>query len=89
MNIKEIIETYMISTITLIQQRIFHFFELKKVKLTSFKDFIAELKKFAEQFVNKNNIKNAKIKMTWSSFSDDEDDVINIDEDERIFRRFK
>ena len=55
---------YIISTITLIQQRILHFFGLKKIKLASFKNFIAELKKFAKKFVSKNNVKKTKVKMT-------------------------
>ena len=79
----------MISTITLIQQRILHFFELKKVKLTSLRNLIAKLKKFAEQFVNKNNVKETKMKMIWLSSFDDEDDVVKVDEDEKILRKFK
>ena len=53
------------------------------------KDFIAKLKKFAKQFVSKNNVKEIKIKTTWSSFFDDEDDVIKVNENEKILRKFK
>ena len=57
--------------------------------MTNFKNFIAELKKFAEQFASKNNVKKTEIKMTWSSSSDDENDVIEVNEDEKTLRRFK
>ena len=49
-----------------------------------------ELKKFAEEFATTKNAKNAKMKMTWNdSFNDDDDDFVKINEDEKIFYKFK
>ena len=79
----------MTSIIILIQQRIFHFSGLKEVKLAGFKDLFEELKRFAEQFAIKDNVKDAEVEMAWSSFSKDEDDLIEVSEDEKTLRRFK
>ena len=80
----------MILTINLIQQRILHYDDIDEVKLTSFQNSMKELKKFAEKFASAKNAKNAKIKMTWNNFSDDDDDdFMKINENEKILRKFK
>ena len=49
-----------------------------------------ELKKFAEKFASAENAKNAKMKMTWNDFSDDDDDdFVKINEDEKTLYKFK
>ena len=49
-----------------------------------------KLKKFVEEFATTKNAKNAKMKMTWNDFfDDDDDDFVKIDEDEKTFRKFK
>ena len=49
-----------------------------------------KLKKFIQEFATAENAKNAKIKMTWNNFSDDDDDdFVKISENEKIFRKFK
>ena len=80
----------MILTIHLIQQRILHYDDIDEVKLTSFQDSMKKLKKFAEEFATTENAKNAKVKMTWNDFSDDDDDdFVKIDENEKTLRKFK
>ena len=59
----EIIETFIISIISLIKQHILYFDEINKIKLARFQDLIKELKKFVEKFANANNAKNIKMKM--------------------------
>ena len=49
-----------------------------------------KLKKFVEKFASAENAKNAKMKMIWDdSFDDDDDDFMKINENEKIFRKFK
>ena len=77
-------------TIHLIQQCILHYDDIDEIKLTDFQDSMKKLKKFAEKFATTENAKNAKVKMTWDDFSDDDDDdFIKVNEDEKIFRKFR
>ena len=49
-----------------------------------------KLKKFVEEFAIAKNAKNAKIKIIWDDFfNDDNDDFIKINENEKIFRKLK
>ena len=49
-----------------------------------------KLKKFAEKFASAENAKNAKMKIIWDDFSDDDDDdFVKISEDEKTLRKFK
>ena len=49
-----------------------------------------KLKKFVEEFATTENAKNAKMKMTWNDFfDDDDDDFVKISENEKILRKFK
>ena len=49
-----------------------------------------KLKKFVEEFATTKNAKNAKMKMIWNDFSDDDDDdFVKINENEKIFHKFK
>ena len=77
-------------TIHLIQQRILHYDDIDEVKLTNFQDSMKKLKKFVEEFATTKNAKNAKMKMIWNDFSDDDDDdFVKINENEKILRKFK
>ena len=90
MNVNKIIEIFIISTINLIQQRIFHYDDIDKMKLTSFQNLMKKLKKFVEKFAIAKNAKNAKVKMIWNDFfDDDDDDFVKINENEKTFRKFK
>ena len=60
------------------------------MKLTNFQNLMKKLKKFVKKFANAKNAKNAKMKMTWNDFfDDDDDDFVKINENEKIFRKFK
>ena len=49
-----------------------------------------KLKKFVEKFASAENAKNAKMKMIWNNFFDDDnDDFVKIDENEKTFYKFK
>ena len=49
-----------------------------------------KLKKFVEKFAIAKNAKNAKIKIIWDNSSDNnDDDFVKINENEKIFRKFK
>ena len=57
--------------------------------MISFEDFIAKLSKFAKQFINKNNVKETKVKIIWSLSFNNENNVIKVSENEKILRKFK
>ena len=59
----KIIETFMTSTMNVIQQRIFHFDKINEVKLARFQNSMKKLKKFVEKFASANNAKNVKVKI--------------------------
>ena len=60
------------------------------MKLTNFQDSMKKLKKFVEEFASAKNAKNAKMKMIWNDFfDDDDDDFVKINENEKTFCKFR